>query len=217
MSNINEESGKEIEPVDTKKGAAAPVKHFIGRGIYGSKDVPIRLLDTFIGIVIALIVIMVIIFAVNGGYNIKFDTLGGSVIDSQKLRYGSMVTEPEIPIRAGYKFEGWITSLDESLAKEWNFAEDTVENDMTLYAVWTPAEITVKFDLDGGNVDGAVQVDDIKVVFGENYGSLPTPVKDGYRFDGWVYSGNIISNDTIVSTSGEHILTARWISQNGGK
>lgn len=217
MSNINEESGKEIKPADTEKGTTTPVKHFIGRGIYGSKDVPIKVLDTFIGIVIALIVIMVIIFAINGGYNIRFDTLGGSGVDSQKLRYGSMVAEPETPIRAGYEFEGWVTSQDESLAQKWNFAEDTVENDMTLYAVWTPAKITVKFDLDGGNVDGAVQIDDIEVVFGENYGSLPTPVKDGYKFDGWVYSGNIITGDTIVSTSGEHILTARWISQNGGK
>ena len=30
------------------------------------------------------------------------------------------------------------------------FPTDRVENDLTLYAVWMPAEVTVKFDLDGG-------------------------------------------------------------------
>lgn len=186
-------------------------KPFIGRGIYGSKDVPIKILDAFIGIVIALIVLMVVIFAVNGGYNISFDTLGGNEIEAQKLRYGSKVAEPDPPVRAGYDFEGWVTSSDESLAEEWNFGEDTIESDMTLYAVWVPSEITVKFDLDGGNVDGETQLKDMKVIFGENYGELPVPARDGYKFDGWVYSGNIITNDTVVTTSGEHILTARWV------
>lgn len=186
-------------------------KRFIGRGIYGSKDVPIKILDSFIGIAIVLIVLMVIVFTINGGYNISFNTLGGNEIKSQKLRYGSKVEEPETPIRAGYDFGGWVTSPDEFLAEEWNFGEDAIESDMTLYAVWTPAAITVKFDLDGGNVEGKSQLEDIKVIFGENYGELPIPSKDGYKFDGWVYSGNIITNDTIVTTSGEHILTARWV------
>jgi len=191
-------------------------KPFIGRGIYGSKDVPIKILDAFIGIVIAMIVLMVVIFAVNGGYNIDFDTLGGSEVQSQKLRYGSRVTEPEVPIRAGYDFEGWVTSQDISLAEKWDFEENTVEGDMTLYAVWTPARITVKFDPDGGNFEGNTRLEDIKVVFGENYGELPVPVKEGYKFDGWVYGGNIITDSTVVTTSGEHILTARWVEQTKG-
>ena len=81
---------------------------------------------------------------------------------------------------------------------------------MTLYAVWTPAQVTVKFDLDGGNIDGTTQADDKVVTYGEPYGELPVPEKEGYQFDGWVYSGNIIDADTVMTMTGEHVLTARW-------
>jgi uncharacterized repeat protein (TIGR02543 family) len=80
--------------------------------------------------------------------------------------------------------------------------------------VWTPAQITVKFDLDGGYIDNgsdrSYSAEDKTVTFGEKYGTLPTPEKDGHVFDGWVYSGNIINEDTVVMTSGEHVLTARY-------
>ena len=39
------------------------------------------------------------------------------------------------------------------------------------------------------------------------------PVKEGFRFDGWVYSGNVIAADTPVAMTGEHVLTARWVSE----
>lgn len=198
---------------NTDDRETTPKKPFIGKGIYGSRDVPIKLLDGFIGTVMILIVLMVVIFALNGGYHISFDTMGGNEIEEQKLRYGNPVEEPETPVRAGYHFEGWVTSADESLAEKWNFSEDTVEGDMTLYAVWSPAEITVKFDTDGGTVEGKAQPEDRKVIFGESYGELPMPEKDGYQFEGWVYSGSIITDDTIVTTSGEHILKARWVEQ----
>lgn len=199
----------ESEANKTEKKAEGS-KRWFGRGIYGSKDIPIRILDGGILGMVAVIIIMIVVFAINGGYVITFDTQGGSEVASQKLRYGKTAAEPEVPIRAGYEFQGWITSLDESLAQEWDFSEDTVEKDITLYAVWTPAEITVKFDLDGGTVDGQTQAPDKQVVFGEAYGGLPVPTKEGCQFDGWVYSGDIITEETTVKTSGEHVLTARW-------
>lgn len=198
---------------NTDEKKTTPKKPFIGKGIYGSKDVPIRLLDGLIGIVIVLIVLMIVVFAVNGGYYVSFDTLGGNEIEAQKLRYGSLVEEPETPLRPGYDFVCWVTAVDESRAVEWNFSRNTIEGDITLYAVWTASKITVKFDTDGGTVAGETQPEDKTVLFGEPYGELPIPEKDGYRFDGWVYGGNIITDDTLVSTSGEHILTARWVPE----
>ena len=84
---------------------------------------------------------------------------------------------------------------------------------MTLYAVWKPAEIVVKFDLDGGQfMQDNAEVEKM-VIFGEVYGELPIPVKEGYRFDGWVYSQQMISEDTVVFVSGEHILQAKWSTE----
>ncbi len=188
-------------------------KQWFGKGIYKSKDVPIRILDAFIFGAFALILLLVIVFAVNGGYQVEFQTNGGSQVPSQRLRYGSLVEEPEMPRMAGYDFDGWVTLPPPSIGERWDFAQDKVEGDMTLYALWSPAEITVKFDLDGGSLAGSETPDDFPVIFGEPYGALPVPVREGYRFDGWIYSGNIINEDTIVTTSGEHVLTARWVQE----
>ena len=186
-------------------------KKWFGRGIYGSKDVPIRILDGFIIGAICFVVILVFWFATHGGYNVTFDTEGGSEIAAQRLKHGELAKAPETPLKPGYTFCGWITSEDESLAKEWNFATDKVENDMTLYAVWMPAEVMVKFDLDGGNLDEETYIPDKAVTYGEAYGELPVPEKEGFLFDGWVYSGAVIKADTTVTMTGEHVLTARWI------
>lgn len=186
-------------------------KRWIGKGIYGSKDVPIRILDGMIGCFVVLIVVLVIFFAINGGYHVKFDTDGGSKVAEQVLGYGDYAKNPEIPVKPGYTFVNWVTSQDEYLAETWDFEENKVENDVTLYAVWEPAQITVKYDLDGGIFTEESEPMEKQVTFGENYGTLPNPVKDGYRFDGWVYSGQTISEDTVVMMTGEHVLTARWI------
>ncbi len=81
---------------------------------------------------------------------------------------------------------------------------------MTLYAVWTAASFPVRFDLDGGTVDGEAEPDPITVTYGQPYGTLPTPEKEGAVFAGWTYSGQSITADTIVTMTGEHVLTAVW-------
>ena len=48
------------------------------------------------------------------------------------------------------------------------------------------------------------------MTFGETYGTLPEPVKEGSIFAGWEYSGQIITADTVVQMTREHVLTATW-------
>ncbi len=189
--------------------AAAARKKWFGRGIYGSKDVPIRLLDGLIGLLIAAIVILTVVFAVNGGFRVTFDTDGGNEIAFQKLRHGNPVEEPAAPVKPGYVFEGWyVDTEDESIP--WNFALDKVSGDMTLTAHWAPAGILVKFDMDGGTWQGEREIPPLEVSFMEAYGQLPVPEKEGAVFDGWYYSGAQITADTQVTVTGEHVLTARW-------
>ena len=203
------------ETLENKQQTEADVtkKQWIGKGIYGKKDVPIRILDGLILGFVATIIVLVVVFAINGGYYVTFDTDGGSEISKQKLRYGDHVEMPEEPVKPGYEFIHWVTSEDEYLAEEWNFSENKVETDVTLYAVWQPAAMTVKFDLDGGSFPDGNAAMEKQVIFGETYGELPVPEKEGYVFDGWVYSQQIISEDTVVFMTGEHILMARWILQ----
>ena len=96
-----------------------PKKRWFGRGIYGSKDVPIRILDGLIAFLIVLTVALTAVFAINGGYVVSFDTDGGEAIESQKLRHGSFVEDPGTPMKAGYEFEGWFYGPD--LENPWYF------------------------------------------------------------------------------------------------
>lgn len=184
---------------------------YFGLKITGDKKKLIRILNIVIIGLIALVIILACWFSTHGGFTISFETDGGSEVQSFKYNYGEYIEFPEMPTKPGYNFVCWVTSRDDDLAEEWIFDKNTVEEDMTLYALWEPAEITVKFDLDGGNVDGEEVISDEKVVYGEVYGNLPIPEKEGYTFDGWVYSGEIITEDTTMTMTGEHILTARWI------
>lgn len=188
-------------------------KRWIGKGIYGKGDIPIKILDgMIIGFIIAAIG-LVIVFALNGGYYVTFDTDGGSAIEEQKLSHGDKISIPETPVKPGYQFVHWVTSEDEYLAEVWDFSEDKVEGDETLYAVWEPIQITVKFDTDGGKFAQEDMEYEKQVMFGEVYGELPIPEKEGYVFDGWIYSQQVIESDTVVFMTGEHVLTARWTEE----
>ena len=175
-------------------------------------------MDGLIAFLIVLTIALTAIFAINGGYVVSFDTGGGEAIESQKLRHGSFVEDPGTPVRAGYEFEGWFYGPD--LENPWYFDINKVSEDVTLTARWTPAKVTVRFDLDGGiwseadqekmRAGTAAGADSLEVTFGENYGVLPVPVKEGAVFDGWRYSGQNITEDTKVTVNGEHVLTAQW-------
>lgn len=182
-------------------------KRWFGRGIYGSKDVPIRILDGFIGGAVVLTVVLIIFFAARGGFWVTFDSQGGSEVAKQKVKHGEVVEEPTVPVRPGYVFEGWWNEKEEN---NWIFDAYTVENDMTLTAKWSPSIINVKFDLNGGTINGKPEAEAKEVIFGETYGVLPTPEKEGSKFSGWFYGGEKITQDTQLLMSGEHILTAEW-------
>ena len=67
-------------------------------------------------------------------YAVSFDTSGGSVVPSQVIIDGGTVSEPPQPSRSGYQFDGWYE--DSNRTNPWTFAEDTVSQNMTLYAKW---------------------------------------------------------------------------------
>lgn len=144
-------------------------------------------------------------------------TMGGSTTQSvtYDAAYGSLPT----PTRTGYSFTGWFTA--QSGGSQVNSAS-TVKKaaDHTLYARWTANTYAVSFDADGGSVGTA----DKSVTFGQPYGTLPVPTRDGFNFVGWRdESGRTVSAATPVSTAEDHTLTARWaqrhehkVNPNGG-
>ena len=79
---------------------------------------------------------------------VKFDTMGGSIVEDQIIANGKTATEPASPTKEGYIFKGWY--LDKEFTKLYDFAAPVTE-DVTLYALWekeaaanTPPTITAK-------------------------------------------------------------------------
>ena len=83
------------------------------------------------------------------GCTVTFDANweDGAALESQTVDAGQKVSAPESPVRDGYLFLGWFQ--DPELTQPWDMDEDTVLEDMTLYAGWEPdTEDTVS---DAGN------------------------------------------------------------------
>lgn len=67
-------------------------------------------------------------------YTVTFNSNGGSEVSSQTVIVGNKVTKPTDPTKDGFIFIGWSSTEDGS--DLWDFDNDLVSDDMTLYAVW---------------------------------------------------------------------------------
>lgn len=68
----------------------------------------------------------------------------GTDIRRSGIAAGSLLPRPADPVVKGFKFLGWY--LDETLAKTWDFAVDTIQGDITLYAGWSQDLSTDPYD-----------------------------------------------------------------------
>jgi len=70
-------------------------------------------------------------------------------------------------------------------------------------------EINIGLSTDGGYVEPST----ITVIYGESYGILPEPTKEGYTFQGWYNSEMLIESNTIVNEETvpyNYMLEAKW-------
>ena len=76
-------------------------------------------------------------------HTVTFDSWGGGEVASAVVKEGKRVKKPADPVKAGYSLEGWYKDKDRT--EVWNFKEDKVTEDITLYAKWQPVrEVIVR-------------------------------------------------------------------------
>lgn len=108
--------------------------------------------------------------------------------------------------REGYTFLGWFTKQEggTQITPDTIVKANVPEN---LYAHWRSNQYTIVYNANGGIVDtGSVVLHG-----GEKYGSLPTPTRYGYTFNGWYdtsESGYRVSATDIVNRN--ITLCAAW-------
>ena len=90
----------------------------------------------------------------------------------------------------------------------------TYSNQAKATCTVTPASVTypVTFNANGGTVSTKSK----NVTIGKTYGTLPTPTRTGYDFDGWYTQktdGTEVKNTTSVGTNPPTTLYAHWIAK----
>ena len=107
-------------------------------------------------------------------YTLTFDTDGGSEIAPITQAFGTAITAPADPTKAGYTFAGWNIKIPATMPAE----------NMTIKAQWTadkPTEkYTLTFDTDGGS-----EIAPITAEAGTAIAAPADPTKAGYTFASW--------------------------------
>ncbi len=104
---------------------------------------------------------------------------GDSEYAKQVLPSGTLATRPDAPTATpGYTFGGW----NKADGTAWDYASDKVTDNITLYAKWAANTYTITFDTAGGS---EVITKTIEVTYGEQFGDMPVPKREGYVFLGW--------------------------------
>ena len=116
-------------------------------------------------------------------YTVTFDANehGTAPAAQSGIAAGGKVTEPADPTEAGWIFGGWYE--EEACTNKWDFANDTVTADITLYAKWTENTYTVTFDANGGSGTMDAMTNEASVEF--TYPACTFTAPAGKRFKGW--------------------------------
>ena len=159
-------------------------------------------------------------------YYITFDNRGGvyQPADFTKVWGESKTIDSRSPSRSGYQFIEWNTAADGSGTGYKPRSVYSANENATLYAIWQGNTCYLYFYPEGGKVDNDIKA----VIYGDPYGELPVPTREGYDFTGWHInsaSGEKVDSSTIVTFNGSLRLYASWevikyritYNANGGK
>jgi len=138
---------------------------------------------------------------------VSYDSQGGSTVADGATKTGEDLVDPGNPSRSGYTFIGWFTAPTGGDAID--FAEGHGQtSDFTLFAQWSPNDLTVTFDSQGGRaiVDGATKT-------GESVADPGNPTRAGYKFAGWFTAstgGDQIEFPYVHGQTADFTLFAHW-------
>lgn len=86
-----------------------------------------------LGLLLLALLVFLLLFVLNRR-TVKFETNCKMRIPEQKVRKGTCAQRPAEPKREGRTFAGWF--YDAECTERWDFEEDKVEDNLTLYAKW---------------------------------------------------------------------------------
>ena len=122
----------------------------------------------------------------------------GSIVKSDELDYGGIITYPANQTKIGHTFTGW----DE-------YIYVVPDYNLTISAMFSVNNYTVSFETNGGSLCDPIS---------QEYGSsipFPCPAKTGYSFDCWCSDEGLKTKYESTTIPAEDIkLYAKWIPNN---
>ena len=116
-----------------------------------------------------------------------------------------------IPVREGYKFEGWYENKDFTGNKVTMITADS-EGDKVYYAKWIAETYAISYELNDGIIADGENVTSYTYGVGA---TLPTPTKAHYKFGGWYeksdFSGESVKT-ILTNEIGAKTYYAKWIA-----
>jgi uncharacterized repeat protein (TIGR02543 family) len=153
-------------------------------------------------------------------HTVSFNSHGGSAVSSAQVIQGQTFSAPTAPTRTGFTFAGWFREA--SYTTPWNFASDTVTQNVTLHARWDVITYTVTYNAGpGGSITGTSPQ---TVNHGANSTNVTAVANTGYTFANWSDGNsnatrnhtNVTSNITITANFQINQYNLAVTSSEGG-
>ena len=136
---------------------------------------------------------------------------GAPAAQTVQVEKGDYIDAPEDPVREGYFFNGWYETQDAS-GLEFDFFLTSIEDDLTLYADWTPAYVvTFYLNKPEATEDEVYETQSVKA---EALATRPAdPKVSRFSFGGWFKTAACLENDEFnfaTPITADLNLYAKW-------
>lgn len=117
------------------------------------------------------------------------------------MQKGTTINIPNIA-KEEHTLDGWYTSVNDGITfdERWSFTNNTVNNNITLYAKWEPVQYKITYVLNNGTIDSNPQSYTIE----SSNLTLNNPIRSGYTFEGW-YDNDQFNGHPITQISNGRI------------
>lgn len=154
-------------------------------------------------------------WSVNTFTHVERDNEGEVVYQISRL-YQQIIQTAPFTQREGYNFEGWFILKDGQEVKLFDVHNLVVEENLYIYAKWTPKTFIIKYKYEKNN-DGDLSEKDINEAYSDTFSLYrPNIAYQGKRFLGWTIEGedeNLVINDFNlyrIPFNKQVVLKAKW-------
>lgn len=141
-------------------------------------------------------------------HSVTFDNNTGSGSMSDQVANSSTALAANSFTKNGFDFVGWNTQPNGQGTAYQNRELYSFDEDLNLYAQWSPSSYTVIYDTQGGSA-----VSNGSYTFGSTVSLPGPPTRPGFTFSGWftgASGGNPLGSSYSPSGTGNITLYAQW-------